>query len=175
MKLIDKAANIFDRLNDLLALMATVLLAFLMLSVTYSVVIRYFWGFTTFGLFEIWQYSLLYIPFLGVAWLLKREGHINMDVVLIRLKPKAQAILNGITSILSALTCLALIWGGTLMTWESFRAGHRIIGELFPPEFLILMIIPIGSFLFFIQFLRRTYGYFGGQRIILGKEDKVIV
>ena len=162
MKPITKVANIFDRLNDLLALVAMVLLAFLMLSITYAVVTRYFLGFTTKGLFEIWEYSMLYIPFLGAAWLLRKEGHVGVDIVLTHLKPRIQAVLNTITSFLGTLPCLALAWYGTQTTWESFQAGYRITNsELYPPEFLILMIIPIGSFLLFIQFMRRTRRYFG--------------
>jgi len=174
MKLITKVANTFDRLNDLFALMAIVLLVFLMLSVTYAVIIRYFLGLTTKGLFEIWEYSLLYIPFLGAAWLLKREGHVSVDVVINYLNLRVRAILNTITSILGASVCLALAWGGTQVTWECFQEGRRIPGELYPPEFPILMIIPLGSFLLFIQFMRRAYRYSGGWRVPPDKEQRLL-
>ena len=173
MKLIAKVANILDRLNDLLALMAIGLIAFLMLSVTYAVVARYFLGFSTKGLFEIWEYSLLYIPFLGAAWLLKREGHVSVDVLLNHLKPRVQAIINTITSVLGAMVCLTLVWYGTQVTWRSFQEGSRLYSVLYTPEFLIVMIIPIGSFLLFIQFLRRTYRYSKGGRMIPDKEQRL--
>ncbi|MFC1951785.1 TRAP transporter small permease [Chloroflexota bacterium] len=161
MKPITKVTNIFDRLLNILAVMAVVLLVFLMLSISYEVVVRYFLGSSTYGLLEIWEYALLYVTFLAVAWLLKGEGHVSVDVVLKLLKPRVQVILNIITSSISAIACLGLAWYGALVVWESAQAGTRIIeGELYPPEFLIVMIIPIGSFLLFIQFLRRTYGYF---------------
>jgi len=36
-----------------------------------------------------------------------------------------------------------------------------------------VIIIPIGSFLLFIQFLRRAYGYFTGWRAIPDKEQRL--
>jgi len=173
MKLITKAANIFDRLNNCLALMAIVLLVFLMLSITYNVATRYFLGLVTKGLFETWEYTLLYIPFLGAAWLLKRDGHVSVDIVIDYLQPRARAILKTITSGLGAVVCLVLAWFGTQVTWQSFQAGYQIRGELYTPEFVILMIIPIGSFLLFIQFLRKTYRYLAGWRVIPDKEQRL--
>ncbi|MFC1956196.1 TRAP transporter small permease [Chloroflexota bacterium] len=169
------AAKIFDRLNTFLAAIATVLLALLMLSITYAVVTRYFLNFTTIGLFEIWEYSLLYITFLGAAWLLTKEGHVSVDVVLNQLKPKAQAVLNTITSLIGAVVCFVLAWYGTSMTLYSIQAGREILqGELYPPEFIILMIIPIGSCLLFVQFLRRSYKFFKSSRVPPTKEQDLI-
>lgn len=169
------ATNIFDRLNSFLAGIAIVLLALLMLSITYAVVTRYFLNFTTVGLFELWEYSLLYITFLGGAWLLEKEGHVGVDVILNQLKPKAQAVLNTITSLIGAAVCFTLAWYGTWMTVFSAKAGREILqGELYPPEFLILMVIPIGSALLFIQFLRRSYKFFKSSRVSPEKEEKLL-
>ncbi len=81
--------RVFDRLNGVLAVMGATLLILVMLSVSYNVATRYFFRFSTPGMFEIWEYSLLYMTFLGAAWLLRREGHVSMDIVLNHLKPRA--------------------------------------------------------------------------------------
>ena len=173
MKLITKASNIFSRLDNYLAVMTIVLIVFLMLSITYNVVTRYFWGSVTTGLFEIWEYTLLYIPFLGAAWLLERDGHVSVDIVIDYLQPGARAIFKTITSSLGAVVCLVLAWFGMQVTWQSFQAGYQIRGELYTPEFAILMVIPIGSFLLFIQFLRKTYRYFTGWSVKADKEQRL--
>jgi TRAP-type C4-dicarboxylate transport system permease small subunit len=165
--------RVFDRLNSVLAVMGATLLILVMLSVSYNVATRYFFRYSTPGMFEIWEYSLLYMTFLGAAWLLRREGHVSMDIVLNHLKPRAQAMLNTVTSILGALMFLALTWYGAQATWRLFQAGTRIPGDLYPPQGAIVIIIPIGSFLLFIQFLRRTHGYFTGWRATSDKNQRL--
>ncbi len=165
MKLVRKVVNIFDRTLDLLALLAVVLIIFIMLSVDTEVVTRYFWGRPITGTIEVMGYCLLFITFLGAAWGLREEVHVRMDVVLNRLSTGAQSLLNIITSILSAIICLIIVWYGVVVTWESYQINYRAATELETPEYLVLFIIPIGSFLLFIQFLRRTYGYLQSWRV----------
>lgn len=166
-KAINITAHIFDHFNNFGALLAKVLLAFLVLSITFTVVTRYFFNFVPKGLFEIWEYCLLWIPFLGAAWLLKREGHVDMDILLTHVKPKVQIIINTITSVLCTITCLALTWFSALTTLKAYQSGIiQIRGELFMPEYIILIIIPIGSALLFVQFLRRTCGFVRNWRAL---------
>lgn len=153
--------NVFDRLNNFLAVIAGVLIIFMMLSVTYSVILRYVFDSRIYGIFEIWEYSILFLPFLGAAWLMKKEGHVILDVLLIRFRPKIQTWMLIVNSLISAAGCWALAWYGTRLTWESFQTGYlNTHGELYPPEYLILMIIPFGSALLVIEFLRRAYRYY---------------
>ena len=159
----------FDRFNGFLTIIAAVLSVLIMLAVTITVVTRYFFDFVPKGWFELWEYSIVYITFLGSAWLLNREGHVVMDVVTSHLKPKAQNILNIVSSILGAMGCLALTYWGILVTVESGLAGHlELYGELYPPEWTILWIIPFGSLLLSIQFMRRIYRYSTGRGAAAG-------
>ena len=160
-----KVKSIFDRTNSLLAILASVLLAFIALSLCYDITMRYLLGRTLPWLFEVSEYSLLWITFLGAAWLLRREGHVKMDLILNRLKPRTQAIVNIITSIVSALVCLLITWYSAKVTWHFFQTGSFLLSYLEAPKWPIMIIIPVGSFLLFIQFLRRTYGYLVRWRV----------
>ena len=164
-----KGTNIIDCLIDLLAWLGGILIILTMFGVCIDVVLRYFFSRPIFWMVEVTAYSLLYITFLGAAWLLKREGHVKMDLVLTRLKPRAQATLNVITSIFGIIICLVLVWWGVKVTWEHFQEGYYIRSLINYPTWILIAIIPVGSFLFFIQFLRRTYGY---MREWAAKPDK---
>ena len=170
MKILRKLASIIDNTNYLLAALAGLLLVFLMLMVAYEVVIRYFLGLSLIWTVEITGYCLLYVTFLAAAWLLGKEGHVTMDLVLNRLNPRTQALLNTITSVIGAIICLIIVWFGVKVTWDNYQLGYVATSELRPPLFLIILIIPIGSFLLSIQFLRRAYGYLVSWRASSGKE-----
>ena len=172
MKLITKFASFFDRTIGLLALLGAIILVFTMLFVNYEVVARYWLNRPTPWMLEIVEYALLYLAFLGAAWVLKEEGHIKMDLVLNRLSPRVRVRLNIITSIIGAIICLVISWYGALSTWEHFQLGYIIASLLDPPKAPILAIIPIGSFLLFIQFVRRAYGFLGSWRVLPGKEQR---
>ena len=101
---------------------------------------------------EICEYSLLFITFLGTAWLLRRDGHVKIDLVVNRLRPRVRAVVSVIISIIGTAVCLVITWYGAETTWSHFIRGTYRITLLETPMYLILAVIPIGSFLISIQF-----------------------
>jgi len=167
MKLLTKGAAVFDRITGLLALLGASILTFMMLAVCWEVISRYFLGRGVIWVIEFSEYFLLYITFLGTAWLLKKDGHVKMDILLTRFKPKTQHLINSITSILGAILCLVVAWSGAEVAWDHLQRGLHQPTLIAPPDFPIFAVIPVGSFLLFIQFLRRSYGFLGSRRASL--------
>lgn len=164
MKLLVKVGIIFDRINDLLLILAGVLVIFMMISIGVDVALSHFLRRPIFWVLEISEYSLLYIPFLAAAWVLKREGHVKNDLLLSRVDPRTQFLLNVITSFIAAVVCLILAWYGVKATWYLFQLGYAMPTPLRVPKFIIVAVVPVGFFLVFIQFLRRAYDYLGSWR-----------
>ena len=159
MKLLAKVAAIFDRTIDLLAFVAGILIILMMLAVGSEVVTRYFMNRAIVGVVDVAEILILYITFMAAAWLLKGDGHVKMDLVFNRLKPRAQTSLIIGTSIIAAIICFILFWYGAMVTWDHFQRGIEEVGIMEIPTFAVVLIIPIGGFLLFVQFLRRAYGY----------------
>ena len=171
MKPLTRITAVFDRTLNLLAYLAAALIAFIMLSVSYEVVMRYFFNRPPVWVIDITEILLLYIAFLAVAWLLREEGHIRMDMVLTQLKPRPQALLNIITSTICAIIFLIVTWYGARLTLEYFQTGYFLPTHLKIPQGFVASIIPVGSFMFSIQFLRRAYGYSGSLRASHDREQ----
>ncbi|MBW2609295.1 MAG: TRAP transporter small permease [Deltaproteobacteria bacterium] len=157
MKLFIRFWRVFDFLLSFLAIMGMCIMTAMMLAVCWEVLSRYFLGRGTEWVIEFCEYALLYITFLGAAWLLKREGHVEMDLITIRLKQKMQTTIKGIVSILVAILCLLFTWFGSIVTLDHFRRGLHQPTAVGPPDFPIFAVIPIGFFLLFVQFLRKAY------------------
>ncbi len=171
MKLQKVPAAIFDSIIGMLAFLAGILLSFMMLGVSADVSMRYLLNRPIPWMLEVTEYCLLFITFLGAAWVLKRERHVTIDLVLNRLNPRTQATFNIITSVIGAIVCLVVAWYGAQATWDYFLTGLYRLTFLRPPSALIMAIVPIGSFLLFIQFLRRTHGYLGSWRGLRHKKQ----
>lgn len=151
--------KIYNRVIELGALIAGVLLIFLMLSVTLEVTLRYFLGRPTSWVGEICGYILLYIPFLVAAWVLRKDGHVRMDLVIITLSPKTQSLLNAITSFVCAAICFLLTWYGIKVTLYFSNLGYKTPTVLMLPKSIIIAVIFVGSFLLAVQFLIGTFNH----------------
>ncbi len=108
---------------------------------------------------EMSEYTLVGMGFLVAAWILKDDGHVKMDLVLNRLRPKPQVMMNIITSSVSTIVVLIITWFSLRVILEFYRTKLVIPTVLEPPRWILLTPILVGSFLLAIQFIRRTYGF----------------
>ena len=153
MRLKDRIVAFFDRINDVLVFVAGIILIFIVTSVSAEVIFRYFLNAPFTWVVEVNENNLLYITFLAVAAVLAKDGHVKVELVMTRLNPKAQNILELITCIIGMLICLIITWYASRLTWHDFQSGAFKPGLNKIPEASVLFIIPVGMFLLSIQFL----------------------
>ena len=168
-----RVTRIFDKVNDYFTIVAGVMLVVLMLIVSMEVVLRYFFSSPTSWVVEISEYILLFIPFLVGARLLRHESHVKMDLLLIQLSRKRRAILNTITSFLSALICAILFFFGVKVTIYFYSVGYKTPTVLRLPKSMLIFIIFVGMFLLSIQFIRRGSQSF--QRLAKNQQGRIAV
>ncbi len=153
----EQIAASFDRLLEILAYVSGGIILMTMVGVCLNVIMRYFFNRPIVGADEVTGYLLLYVTFLGTAWLLKDEGHVAVDFVVLKLQLRKQIFLHVVTSILGVIISAALVWYGSKVTWKSYIT-HAYMGTILEiPKAPILVLIPVGSFLLLIQFIRRTF------------------
>jgi len=157
-KLLVKARDIFDRVLDAGAVGSATLIMFIMLGICAEVVLRRL-GHPQIWEIEVTEYCLLYITFLGTAWLLRDEGHVKVDIITNAINSKARARLGIITSVIgSAMSLYLVVWGGKV-TLAYLQRGVVQCTPMLTPTYIVLLIIPLGSIPLFVQFLRRTHSY----------------
>lgn len=159
MKLLTKANAAFDRIIHYLAILAAFLLAFIMLSVCSDVIMRYFFSRPMLWVTEITEYCLLWVTFLATAWVLSRDNHVVMDLAIGHMKPEIRATMGIVTSIIGIAVCLLLTWYGVKVTLDVFQRNLLLSTVLTPPAYMLFIIIPIGSLLLTLQFVRRAFHY----------------
>jgi len=152
---------LFDKILLFLFWLAGGLLMFATVGTCIDVILRYSLNRPIHWMLEITEYIMLYIPFLCAAIVLKEEGHIRVDLLISRFSRKNKTWVNMITSLVGGIVMLIYAGFGAQATLDAFKRGVPSLESLKIPVFLILMIIPIGSFLFTIQFLRQTVRYYG--------------
>jgi TRAP-type C4-dicarboxylate transport system permease small subunit len=150
----------FDRILVVLFWVAGGLLMFVTIGTCVDVLLRYSFNRPISWMLELTEYAMLYIPFLGAAFVLKEDGHIRIDLVITFLSERSRGWLNVVTSFVGGVVMLTYTWFGAQVTLDYFKRGVPSLESLKTPMFFILMIIPIGGLLFSIQFFRQMKGYY---------------
>lgn len=149
--------TIIDMIMDGFAFLAGILLLLVTLFVSYSVILRYLHIKPPIWILQFTEYALLWITFLGAAWLLRKGGHIRIDTVITRLGPKAQGIIEVIIAVLGFVVCFVIVWFGTGKTLEFYERGILDVKGVIVPIMPLFLIIPVGGFMLLLQFGRNIY------------------
>ena len=159
-KLIDRVHRLFDCIVDYGAALSGIILGLVTVLVCTDIVMRYFFNKPIQGALESSEYGLLFLTLLAAAWLVRKDKHVRMELLLHQLKPVTQAYVNGISSILCVLICGFITYYGVLVVIDRFQTGHRLTTTLEPLSYPLMSIIPLCFFLLIIQFIISAYGYF---------------
>jgi len=151
----------FDKLLDVMAGCAAVILVFITAAVCYTIFMRFLFNQTTIWIIPMTEYALLWIVFLGTSWLLREAGHITTDIIYVHLSEKAKKILDGVMSVIGGLTCALLVYLGTVHLCDCLIHGVTDVRAITIPKSAVFVIIPLGSLLLTIQFFRMAWNKLG--------------
>lgn len=152
-----KLMALFDHVVNGMIFLAGLILVFIMLSVCLEVILRYFLNRPQVWVTEVTEVLLLYITFLGTTWLLRQEGHVKVDILLNRLKPRILALLGIFSSAIGILVSITLTVSGFKLTWDYVQRGIYTPTAMEIPVWIIIVIIPVGSLMLLVQFIRRGW------------------
>lgn len=161
MKVLRGLVRVWDRVMDVFMVLAGILLWGQMLIVNIEVFSRYF-GRPTSWVAEISSILVLWIPFMIAGWVLRREGHVKMDLLVERFSPGTQAMINSITSLIGFIVMVVVTAAGLMTTL--YWIGNKTPTILMLPRSPIISAIFIGSLFFAIQFLIRAFENFNRWR-----------
>jgi len=153
-------SNFFDKLLVASGYVSAGILALVMLIVSYDTLARYFFQSPTMWANDIASYLLLTFSIIAAAWVLRDEGHVTIDIVLLHLKNKTRRLLNIITSSLCVLVCALFTWMSIIAGIEAFQRKTMLLSGILFPKWILLWIMAFGVFLLVIQFARRTWKFY---------------
>ncbi len=158
-----RIAAVFDHIVDYFFCIGMVILLLVWSIVCADVAMRYLLNNPIAWSVEATEYGLVLIAFLGAPWLLRKKLHTNIDIVIVYLAPKAQRTLNIVTHIVGAIICLIISFYSAQANWDQFQRGVLLTKAVEIPKAYLFVIIPLGTFLLSIQFLREAYKYLRGR------------
>ncbi len=155
-----KLSRIFDNVLTVAAYASGFIIIIMMLSISYEVVMRYFFTAPTTWAIDFSGYMQYALILLGAAWVLKKNGHTKIDIILERFQGKKRSILNLFTSAISFVACALFFWKGLEATWGAYLRGDFLYREVEIPSAPLLAFFPLGFLMLCIQFAREIYKQF---------------
>jgi TRAP-type mannitol/chloroaromatic compound transport system permease small subunit len=141
----------FDRFSDVMGWIAGVLNLVMLLNVFYDAIMRYFFSTGSIAMQEMEWHLFAMVFLFGIAYALKEDGHVRVDVLYDRFSPRWKAIVNIGGTILFLLPLSVLIVEGSVWyVTEAYTSGE-VSGDPggLPYRWLIKLVIPV-SFVFLI-------------------------
>jgi C4-dicarboxylate transporter, DctQ subunit len=157
MSALGKVGKAFDKVLDIMANICMFFIASIIFLMVVDIILRATVRQTLGPVTDIERILLIYIPFLCGAWLLRREGHVNVDLILARLPRIPQSILMVLFSIIGIILGMLMVWYGGKLTIELIQRKSLTLDILGTPMWVYQIPVPIGGLLLFGQFVRRTY------------------
>lgn len=150
---LDTAFTPFSRIINSVG---TGILAIMMLLTVADVILRYFLNRPIPGSFEITVFMMVVLVSLSLAYTGLRGGHVNVDIVLTHIPPKARAILNSITGFI----CAVLF---AVVSWQCVRQAMVLLESdltsdvLYIPAYPFLLITSFGFAALAFAFIVRMF------------------
>jgi TRAP-type mannitol/chloroaromatic compound transport system permease small subunit len=156
----------FDRFSDVMGWVAGVLNLIMLVNVFYDAIARYFFNTGSIALQEM-EWHLFSMVFLfGIAYALKEDGHVRVDILYDRFSPRWKAIVNisGALFLLLPLSIL-IIEGSIWYVHEALTSGEIsgdpgglkyrwLIKVVIPASFVFLLVSTIGFVLHNVNVIR---------------------
>jgi TRAP-type mannitol/chloroaromatic compound transport system permease small subunit len=142
---------LFDRFADVMGWIAGVLNLAMLVNVFYDAIMRYFFNSGSIAMQEMEWHLFAMVFLFGIAYGLKEDSHVRVDVLYDRFSPRTKAIIDIGGTLLFLLPLSVLIVEGSIWyVHEAFTSGE-VSGDPggLPYRWLIKLVIP-ASFVFLI-------------------------
>ncbi len=164
MHFLGKLDRAFDKLMNVMLLLSGILVIVDTVAVAQDVIVRKTFDWTWAPLYELLQYSLVWITFLGCVAIYRDHGHVKMDSMVAMLPKRAGNLINFITSCAVALLCILMLFLTARLTLHDAQTHFVLASVLNPVKWPIEIIIPIAFLMLFVQSIRHGVTYFRAFR-----------
>lgn len=138
-----------------LAGVAAIVIGAMALAVTFDVIARNLGWANTGWVVELTEYSLPVATLLVAPWLLHRNEHVRLDVLMLALPPRVARVLERCANLLGVAICVVFVWFGGKLVLDSAHLGSMMVKTLAIPEWWQYALVPVCFSLLAVEFTRR--------------------
>lgn len=141
-----------------MALLAAIMLVWLMVAVVLSVVIRNLGLQPSAWFFLSTEYAMFYLTLLGAPWLVRQKGHVHIELLTAALPLPVLNVLSRGVSLLCVVVCGVLAWKGLDLFLLNIERNDYDVRAFFVPKWMLTIVFPVSFTLMAIEFGRFVVG-----------------
>lgn len=139
--------KVLGKIIDLLGNFCSILMLLMIANVFYDVIMRYFFNDVSIGMQELEWHLFAAMFMFGIAYTLKEDDHVRVDILYDTLSKRKQAVINIFGAIVFALPITVLIFYFSIdYAMEAYNMGEGSAdpGGL-PHRWIVRSVIPLSS------------------------------
>lgn len=136
-----KAHILLNKLEEIFLILSLLFITGLL---TLNVIGRYFFGVSLKWAEELVRYTLIWLTFIGSSACVRKQKHVSIDVLLLKLQNSKRIIAEKIINMISFLFCIIITYYGINITY-SLILSKQISSAMMIPMYLAYLSIPIGG------------------------------
>jgi len=133
-------------------------LGFMVISISYDVILRYFFAAPTNWALEVNTFLLVFLCVIPAADVLKAGVQIRITFLTERLRARTRDRLEILRAIAGFLFCAVMTWKGAVMAFHAWQHNDRMSTSLGTPMVIPYLFLPIGFALLGTQYLAFLKG-----------------
>ena len=149
----------FERIAAVLAAFAAFLTLAMSFWITYDVLARNLFGIASPWSFDLSEYSLVWITFLGAPWILLQDRHVRIEILIDSMPIPLQRKIGIFVSFLAMVMCAIFTWYTCIAAYGYFQNNIAMPRIWRIPRIWPYSIIPIGAALLTFSFALRLGFY----------------
>lgn len=129
--------------------------------ITYDVITRNLFDWASPWAFDLSEYSLVWMTFLAAPWILLRDGHVRVEILVETVGPRTQRVIGVLVSLIGLIACAVLAWRTGIAAIEYAQNDVRV-GRIWNiPRIYPYVVVPLGSAFLAVAFVARLLLYLG--------------
>lgn len=150
--------RLYDSIVVGLAVVAGLMLVWLMVAIIISVLQRNLGMQPAAWLFVSTEYFMFYLTLLGAPWLLRHRGHVYIELVTAALPKPALNLFSRFVSLLCVIVCAFMAYKGAELVGLNVQRSDLDVRAYYFPTWILNMAFPISFGLMAIEFMRFVVG-----------------
>lgn len=145
--------NWADKLSEVAGYISALFMIFIVVLINVEIIVRSFFDSSTYIADEFSSYFLVAVVMLGLAYALKENAHIRVEVIRGKLPQNAQRIVDIVATVAGLVLTVFITYHAVVMVWDSYSLEITADSISETPLYLPQLMLPAGLVLFAVQLI----------------------
>ena len=160
----ERFARTVEAISRICGVIAVILMVLALLSVCHMVFVRGILGCAVVWQTEFATFALVAATFIGSPYVLLVRGHVNVELLPMKLGRRARKVLALVTAVAALGFCIAVLVNSLEWWWEAYAGGWTTDSIWRPRLWIYYLALPVGMFVLSLQFVADIWGVATGRK-----------